>query len=59
MKALWSMHNGPSSYCLGHGEPIVLMPGPRRFARPGLPRRRPTAAALLLLTCVRGQWQKT
>jgi len=33
----WSIHNGLGVYRFGQGEPIFLMPGPHRFARPGLP----------------------
>lgn len=33
----WSIHNGLEVYRFGQGEPILLMPGPHRFARPGLP----------------------
>jgi pimeloyl-ACP methyl ester carboxylesterase len=33
----WSIHNGLGVYRIGQGEPIFLMPGPHRFARPGLP----------------------
>lgn len=33
----WSMHDGLAIYHVGAGVPIFLMPGPHRFARPGLP----------------------
>jgi pimeloyl-ACP methyl ester carboxylesterase len=32
----WSMHSGLAVYRFGQGERILLMPGPHRFARPGL-----------------------
>jgi proline iminopeptidase len=32
-----SIHNGLAIHRFGEGEPIFLMPGPHRFARPGLP----------------------
>ena len=31
------IRNGLAIYRIGEGEPILLMPGPHRFARPGLP----------------------
>jgi proline iminopeptidase len=35
--APWSLHNGLAIYRVGDGAPICLMPGPHRFAHPGLP----------------------
>jgi pimeloyl-ACP methyl ester carboxylesterase len=32
-----SVHDGLAVYRFGRGEPLLLMPGPHRFARPGLP----------------------
>jgi hypothetical protein len=32
-----SIHNGLAIHRFGEGEPIFLMPGPHRFARPSLP----------------------
>ncbi len=32
----WTMHRGLAVYAFGAGEPILLMPGPHRFQRPGL-----------------------
>jgi proline iminopeptidase len=35
--APWATHDGLAVYRVGVGAPIFLMPGPHRFARPGLP----------------------
>lgn len=32
----WSIHDGLAVYRFGHGEPVLLMPAPHRFERPGL-----------------------
>jgi pimeloyl-ACP methyl ester carboxylesterase len=37
MRDPWSIRSGLAIYRFGRGEPILLMPGPHRFTRPGLP----------------------
>jgi proline iminopeptidase len=46
---VWSIHNGLAVYRFGRGEPIFVMPGPHRFARPGLPMTNALIDGLLAL----------